>query len=288
MLISIRHVTRYRYDAPARYNVQCLRLSPCALESQHVVSWEIKAPGFQKGSKFRDGFGNTVHLVSLSQPHDELVIEAEGVVETADRAGVLRGYIEVAPTRVYERVTELTKPDEAIRKLAEGIKGDDPISRLHALMHKVREEVRYEKGATDAATSAAEALKRGSGVCQDHTHVFISAARVLGYPARYVNGYFVASDDPDESSEAAHAWAEAHVGAIGWIGFDPANGFCPTDRYVRVACGLDAHSAPFVRGSRSGGLQETLDVVVRVQQQAGGQQQQQNGGGQQQQQGGRS
>jgi transglutaminase-like putative cysteine protease len=294
MLIEIRHVTRYRYDQQARYNVQSLRLTPCALESQRIVAWEIKAPGIERAAKFRDGFGNTVHVTSLASPHDEVVIEASGLVETFDRAGVLKGYAEVAPTRVFMRETPLTEPDEAIRALAAGIKDADPIGRLHELMHTVREKVGYEIGATHARTTAAEALQRGSGVCQDHAHVFVSAARVLGYPARYVAGYFVAGDDPTcEASEAAHAWAEAFVPALGWIGFDAANGFCPTDRYVRVACGLDAQSAAPVRGSRSGGREETLDVVVEVQQQqqaqsqsqslsASGQQQKQGGGQQQQ------
>lgn len=286
MLISIRHVTRYRYDAEARYNVQALRLTPCTFDSQRIVDWRITAPGIDNAGKFRDGFANIVHLTSLAGAHDSIEIAAEGVVETEDRAGVLRGFSEVAPTRVYMRDTPLTLPDAAIRKLAADAGGDDPVGRLHNLMHAVREAVKYEVGATSATTTAAEALQGGAGVCQDHAHVFISAARSLGYPARYVSGYFVAGDDPTcEASEAAHAWAEAHVGSIGWIGFDPANGYCPTDRYVRVAAGLDAQGAAFIRGSRTGGREEKLDVVVDVQQKVGqSQQQQQAGMGQSQQQ----
>ena len=49
-------------------------------------------------------------------------------------------------------------------------------------------------GITDAHTSAAEALADGKGVCQDHAHIFISAARTLGIPARYVTGYLVMDD----------------------------------------------------------------------------------------------
>ena len=90
-------------------------------------------------------------------------------------------------------------------------------------------------------TSAAEALKAGRGVCQDHAHVFISAARLMGVPARYVNGYFVTGGE--SASEAQHAWAEACIDGLGWLGFDPANQVCPTERYVRLACGLDAASA---------------------------------------------
>jgi transglutaminase-like putative cysteine protease len=137
---------------------------------------------------------------------------------------------------------------------------------MHVLMNAVRDKVDYVIGVTDAHTSAAEALSDGQGVCQDHAHIFISAARVMGVPARYVNGYFLT--DTDEPSEAHHAWAEAYIEGLGWLGFDPANGICPTDHYVRLACGLDAGSAAPIRGTRRGGTDEVLDVLVEVQQQS--------------------
>jgi transglutaminase-like putative cysteine protease len=130
----------------------------------------------------------------------------------------------------------------------------------------VHERVAYVIGATHVHTSAAEALKDGMGVYQDHAHIFISAARALGLPARYVSGYFLT--DSDEPSEAHHAWAEVWIKGLGWLGFDPANRLCPTDRYVRLACGLDSASAAPVRGTRRGGVQEVLDVTVEVQQQS--------------------
>ncbi len=264
MLITVRHVTRYTYAAPARYQVQSLRLTPCNFESQRVLSWSVKAPNIDKAVRFRDGFGNVGHLLSVIEPTDEIVVEASGVVETSDRAGVVRGLLEVAPTRVYLRETPITQADAAIRALAAAAPGTDALSRLHGLMHAVRDAVAYRIGVTGAHTTAAEALAAGEGVCQDHAHIFIAAARVLGIPARYVSGYFLAGGD--EPSEAAHAWAESHVEGIGWIAFDPANRFCPTDHYVRVAGGLDAASAAPVRGTRAGGQAESLDVTVEVQQ----------------------
>ena len=39
-----------------------------------------------------------------------------------------------------------------------------------------------------------QALAQGKGVCQDHAHVFVSAARTLGIPARYVAGYLLADE----------------------------------------------------------------------------------------------
>jgi transglutaminase-like putative cysteine protease len=123
--------------------------------------------------------------------------------------------------------------------------------------------MRFDVGTTDATTPAAQAFALGHGVCQDHAHVFIAASRSLGFPTRYVSGYLLRSDGT-VIQEAGHAWAEAHVPGLGWVGFDPANGVSPTDAYVRVAVGLDYLGAAPVRGTRYGGGEEILDVHVRV------------------------
>lgn len=266
LLISISHVTRYTLAAPAHYSVQSLRLTPPTFDGQKVVSWDIEMPHIEDAVQFRDCFGNMVHLVAIPEPHSAITITARGIVETQDRNGSVRGLLETTPIRVFKRETPTTAPDEAIRALAAGIEGKGALERMHALMTAVTDGVEYIVGVTDAHTSAAEALREGRGVCQDHAHIFISAARVLGVPARYVNGYFVTGGD--EPAEAHHAWAEVWIDGLGWLGFDPANGLCPTERYIRLACGLDSGSAAPIRGTRRGGVEEVLDVVVEVQQQS--------------------
>lgn len=274
MLIEIRHQTTYSYSTSARYAIQTLRLTPPSFEGQEVLRWTISAPGFERAVEFRDGFGNITHLTTLNAEHDGITIEASGVVETEDRCGIVRGLTEVAPRRVFLRETPVTKPDKAIRDLARKVSGgkqpSDTLDCLHALMREVREAITYEIGTTHEHTSAAEALAAGTGVCQDHAHVFISAARAIGIPARYVNGYFLSGTLAP--SEAHHAWAEAWIEGLGWVGFDPANGMCPTDRYVRLAWGFDAATAAPIRGTQRGGEQEALDVKVEVEQQGGQQQ----------------
>jgi len=270
MLVSIGHVTRYKYSTPALYSIHTLRMTPPSFEGQRVLSWRVEMPDIEHAVRFRDAFGNVCHLVSIPRPHAEIAIIARGTVETNDKAGFVRGMTEVAPTRIYRRQTPKTAPDASIRALTEDLKAPDRIDRLHELMQVIGERVSYEVGATNAHTSAAEALRDGRGVCQDHAHVFISAVRLMGLPARYVSGYFVAGDEP---SEAQHAWAEVFIDGLGWLGFDPANQLCPTDRYVRLACGPDAAAAAPITGNRRGGMDEVLDVFVEVQQQSSAQQQ---------------
>lgn len=266
MLISIRHVTRYSYTDPASYTIQSLRLTPASFRGQRVRNWQVHVPGAGPALSFKDGFGNVVHLVTINAPHDGLSIEASGTVETEDCNGVVAELPKVTPPRVFLKETPQTRPDAAIRALATSVEGKEPLERLHALLGAVRDRVEYVTGVSDAHTGAAEALADGKGVCQDHAHIFISAARTLGIPARYVTGYLVLAER--SVSEAHHAWAEAWVEGLGWVAFDIANRVCPTDRYVRLAAGLDAGYAAPIIGSRRGGAGEKLDVSVEVQQQS--------------------
>ncbi len=258
MLISVQHRTHYVYDVEARYAIQSLRLAPLSYMGQRVLEWSVSCPGSDNTLRFRDCYGNNMLQVTTLAPHTEITIEVKGLVETDDKAGMVVGLAEVTPTRVFQRVTPQTEADAAIRDLALTSSGNDIISRLHHLMDLVRNAVDYEPGATHAHTSAAEALGDGKGVCQDHAHIMIAAARALGLPARYVTGYLLGE------AEAGHAWAEIHVERLGWVGFDPTNRICPTDHYVRVACGLDALSATPIRGIRRGGGSQAMKVDVEV------------------------
>jgi len=166
---------------------------------------------------------------------------------------------------VFLRDTALTAPDAAIRDFARdaGARAKGHIDVMHAVMNGIRERLRFETDATDTGTSAVEAFHHNHGVCQDFAHVFVAAVRHLGIPARYVSGYMRRIDGENDQA-AGHAWAEALIDDIGWVGFDPANGISPTDAYLRVAMGLDYLGAAPVRGARHGGGGETLAVRVQV------------------------
>jgi len=261
MLISVRHITRYAYAEPVSYAIQSLRLTPAPFKGHRIVDWRVHVAGAGQPLQFRDGFGNLVHLITVG-PHHNLTIDASGTVETADSNGVVDGLADPSPPRIYLRETPQTRPEPAIRELARCVAASDRLGGLHALASAIRNGVDYMPGITDAHTNAAEALAEGKGVCQDHAHIFIAAARSLGIPARYVTGYLLL-EEPAPAT-AHHAWAEAWVEDLGWVGFDVANRICPTDRYVRLAAGLDAKGAAPISGSRRGGETERLDVSVEV------------------------
>lgn len=263
MRLRIFHETRYVYDEPARSLIQVMRMTPRSHDGQHVRRWRIE-PSVDGAMRAKeDSFGNLVHVFSADESLTEIVVRVSGEVDTFDTHGVVSGSLERVPDPFYLRETPLTALDEPLREFAAGFAGRDGLAQLHDLNAAVQATVAYDKEPTHAATTAAEAFALRRGVCQDLTHVFIAAARALGHPARYVSGYFFRADGVVEQ-EAGHAWAEAKVPHLGWVGFDPANGVGVGPQHLRVAVGLDYLGAAPIRGSRWGGGVETLAVRLRV------------------------
>lgn len=273
MRIRIDYETRYAYAAAARFIVQSLRVTPRSSESQQVLDWRIETDVDARLRRSEDTFGNIVHTLYTERPTDRLTIRVSGEASTADTGGVLRGAPERLSPLVYLRDSPLTHADAALRALADEAGEGETLDRLHRLMGLIHERVAFLVGATTPDHTAADAYAQRQGVCQDHAQIFIACARRMGVPARYVSGHLHRSDGLIDQ-DAAHAWAEAHVEGLGWVGFDPANGVCPTEHYVRVAGGLDALGASPFRGRSFGGLGETLSVALRVREMQQGQQQQ--------------
>lgn len=268
MRIGIAHDTVYRYDSAPRGVIQTLRLTPRNHEGQHVVRWRIDLSVDCLLTEQEDAFGNLTHSFTADGPFDALTIHVEGVVDTQDTHGVVRGTVERFPPSLYLRETPLTRPDAAIGDYAQALRaaaGGDTLSLLHALLTRLHAELVFDTDPTHTATTAAEAFALKRGVCQDLTHIFIAVARSLDIPARYIGGYFRRADGVVDQ-DAGHAWAEAFVPDLGWVAFDPANGISATDAHVRVAVGLDYLGAAPVRGTRYGGSGEALAVKVQVDQ----------------------
>jgi transglutaminase-like putative cysteine protease len=267
MRIKVRHETRYTYSEPASSALQLLRMTPRPFDGQFVRRWRIEVDADARLDKDEDAYGNITHLIYVTGPVETVRIVINGEVDTADTSGIIRGTAERLPVRLFLRETPLTVASPAIREMATAclaaVEGDR-LAALHRITSEIHRQMTFTIGATSTATSAAESFKSGAGVCQDFAHIFVAAARSLGVPARYVGGYYLRTDMVDQG--AGHGWAEAHVDRIGWIGFDPAQGMCLTDRYVRVATGLDYLDASPVRGARFGGAEEALAVAIQIQQ----------------------
>src|SRR5438445_12220331 len=240
-------------------------MTPCSHDGQYVAELQIDVSTDTKLDTHEDAFGNVTHVLSCG-PVGDIKITAEGLIETHDTGGVLRGADERFPAGMFLRATDLTGVNPAMTAVARQLRAEsesDTLGFLHTLMTQISEHMTFDEDPTNSGTSAAEAFTLKRGVCQDYAHIFIACARTGGVPARFVSGHFLRSDGM-VNQDAGHAWAEAYVPDLGWVGFDPANSICATDAHVRVAIGLDYLGAAPVRGTRYGGGGEALDVAVRV------------------------
>lgn len=264
MRLKIAHHTHYSYDRPVPYALLQLRVIPKPTAGQKILSWRTTLEGAQQEVAFTDQHNNHVELLQSDPGCRTVSIRSEGEVETADVSGVVGQHGGYAPLWYFMRSTGHTKAGPNIRNLVKTLGKDfeNDISRLHGLSALILSKVAYEAGRTDFETLGERALEAGHGVCQDHAHIFLSAARLMGYPARYVSGYLLMDDRIEQN--AGHAWAEAHVDGLGWVGFDVSNGISPDARYVRVATGLDYDEAAPISGMVFGGAKESLSVAITV------------------------
>lgn len=263
--LHLRHTTHYAFSQPVVHALQRLRLTPKETQGQRIIEWQMRFDNAATELEYDDQHFNHVTLIGLTPGAREVTVTCEGVVETEDNAGVIGRHSGHLPLWSFLRQTALTRPGAKLRALlreAQGAGGDAPLDFLHSLSGLIRERVAYETGRTHSATTAEEAVGQAAGVCQDHAHIFIGAARASGIPARYVSGYLLMDDRIEQ--EATHAWAEAHVEGLGWVGFDVSNGISPDPRYVRVATGSDYRDAAPVTGISFGGAEQVLTVGVAV------------------------
>jgi transglutaminase-like putative cysteine protease len=263
--IRISHDAVYTYDQPVRSVTAALRVMPRDHEGQLVVSWRIEPSVDGRLRSSEDAHGNLVHHFQADGPFDTLAIHIEGIVETTDATGFVRGAANPMPTEVYLRDTALTQPDEAMilfaRKLDRGDKSS--LEKLHALMDALHSEFKIEAQSEAPPTASSAAFGLRAGTATDLAHIFCGCARELGMPVRLVAGY-LALDRAGQLSGTRHTWVEAHVPDYGWIAFDPSIDLCPGEHHVRVAVGLDLADASPFRQARIGGGGETSHTAVSV------------------------
>jgi transglutaminase-like putative cysteine protease len=257
MKLNVSHKTQYTYAQQVKHSTQYLRLTPQDSRRQKIIHWDLTLP--EEATRTLDAYGNVLHVLTLDQPHQTITVEANGVVELEenvedDQCGHL------SPL-VFLRTSPLTQADGAIRDFANSYyREQSPHESLCNLMGELLLKMPYTPGSTSVNDTAAHAFSSEQGVCQDHTHVFLSCCRALGIPARYVSGYLYSEDS---THVAMHAWAEAWVNDQ-WQSFDVTNGTSNPNQHLKLAVGIDYLDACPIRGIRAGGGSEDMQTAADV------------------------
>ncbi|MEI9996332.1 MAG: transglutaminase family protein [Rhizomicrobium sp.] len=280
MFYSIRHVTRFRYSRPVRESVMELRMQPRSEGPQSLRSFQLATNPRAQLYAYTDHLGNAVYHFNVLRDHEELRIEAQAVVEIGvipalpERADALEWgrfnaynltdeHFDLMESSTYATLTPLLRGFIAAHGLDKP--QGDPLSALKHLRKVIYDSFEYTAGITDAHSPIDVALKAGRGVCQDFAHIMIAVARSWGIPCRYVSGYLHHGRGSDRSGEdATHAWVEAYLPSLGWVGLDPTNDIMPAERHIRAAVGRDYADVPPTRGTYKGGAESELAIAVAV------------------------
>lgn len=269
MKLHVKHTTDYRYSAPLRYALQTLWLTPQSGPAQTVDFWSLGAP--EKLFEQTDAFGNVVQSYTFVGTDADNVrwslVNAAGQVDTLGVAQFTDAP-NLPPPYFYLRGTPLAEPHFTLAEfgrqaIAQSIDGTANLQELLALSAHIMGAVSYKKDSSDVTTTALQAFKAGNGVCQDQAHVMIAVCRSLGYPARYVSGYFYAANAPDLAS---HAWVDVclNVATRQWVSIDVTHACLTDDRHIRLAMGGDYNACPPAKGVRQGGGEESMSVVITI------------------------
>lgn len=284
---KLHHVTLFSYDGPVSESYNELRLRPRHDDRQTCVSFRITTEPHSKAAAHLDYFGNWVHQFHILPEHRKLRVESESVIlvhppAPADGPKVklteldeMRDSLEeehfdwLSATRYCPRLEAL---NELIRE-AEGLSDGTVHGFSESASTLIHEQFKYQPGATHVNSSVEDSLANRAGVCQDFAHLLLSLLRMRGIPARYVSGYLIPRATLDAQAamerviggQASHAWVQAFIPEMGWIGLDPTAGNFAEDRHVYIAWGRDYGDVPPVRGVYKGhaGQNLSVDVLVR-------------------------
>ena len=282
MQYAIRHISHFRYETPISQSLMEVRTHPRTEAQQYCYSFELSVTPHAQVFSYQDYDGNTIHHFDLPARHDELRLESRSLVEVRepdplppalgadawdrlDAEAAASGALEMTLPSAFAR------PTDRLRQLADELevrRHDDPLTLLLRTTGRMRETFDYSRRSTHARSPIDDALAMRKGVCQDFAHIFIALARSVGIPCRYVSGYLFhrTGDDGDDRSaeDGSHAWVEALLPDLGWIGFDPTNNLVARERHIRVAVGRDYADVPPTRGVYKGKTRSELRVGVQV------------------------
>jgi transglutaminase-like putative cysteine protease len=280
MHLSINHVTKFRYCAAITESIMELRMEPLTEGPQRCLKFDLGLKPAARVTSYRDHFGNAVHHFDIPGRHTQLVINAKSHIESlphpappeslgAGAWDALDALVDGGDYWDMLMPSHFARPTDALLDFARELdvrRRDDPLTVLRELNAAIYNAFDYVPQSTTVDSPIDEALGARKGVCQDYSNIMIALVRRLRVPCRYVSGYLFHRVEYNDRSaqDATHAWVEALLPELGWVGFDPTNNLLAGQRHIRVAVGRDYSDVPPTRGVFKGTAESELSVAVQV------------------------
>lgn len=282
MQLCTRHRTHYQYVGQSSSSHNEIRLRPVTNDEQRCLEYKVTVS--PKTSVFEyETIGGLVNHFAVNEPHGELDVVAESVVETVPRNPFesldllakdmdwyenkrrKQRYSEfLAESHYVQFLPETHAINEEVFEKAE----DNTATYLLELKSLIFDRFKYQPNATSVHSMLHEVLELKAGVCQDFSHLMIACCRQAWIPARYVSGYLYLGEQQEllGGTEATHAWIEALLPSGRWVAIDPTNDILVDERYIKVHVGRDYSDVTPMKGVYTGYGTESMTVTVAVQQ----------------------
>jgi transglutaminase-like putative cysteine protease len=282
MFYAIRHFTRYRYSRSVWQSMMEVRMHPRSEGNQRCFVFQLSVNPGARIFGYTDSYGNLVHHFDLPSRHGQLTIISDALVNIDAQPSIpevmeYEGWQELEDLVEKKDYWDMLMPSHFARsspeleQLAGEIgaterKGRSPLAFLRDITSGVHRSFSYVKKSTAVNSPIEDALRSRQGVCQDFAHIMIALVRNASIPCRYVSGYIYHSTENEHPAEegATHAWLEALLPRLGWVGFDPTINRLAGDKHIRTAIGRDYADVPPTMGMMKGKAETQLQVRVRV------------------------
>jgi len=288
-ILSIRHLTRYRYRNPVGLGEHRMMFRPREGHDQRILSHDIRiSPTPARLRSVHDVFGNSVGVVGFKGRARELSFESFVRLEHtplpafADIDGEIELYTGAMPFAYSpDDLPDLAQSMQRLHPDPQGIVdqwarrfvhrvGSTPLQTLLSEMTQaIYAEFKYSKRLEMGSQTPIQTLELRSGSCRDYAILMIEAVRSLGLAARFVSGYIYS---PHASAAHrgriggghTHAWVRVYLPACGWVEFDPTNGIVGNADLVRVAIARDPRQAVPLHGTWAGSAADYIGMDVEV------------------------
>jgi transglutaminase-like putative cysteine protease len=282
MFYAIRHFTRYRYSHLVWQSMMEVRMHPRSEGNQRCFVFQLSVNPKARIFSYTDTYGNLVHHFDLPARHGQLTIISDALVNIDaqppvpelmhyDRWNDLEQTIEKEDYWDMLMPSHFARTSPALEELAKEIgvterEGRSPLAFLQDLVAGLHRSFSYVKKSTAVNSPIEQALRSRQGVCQDFAHIMIALVRNAGIPCRYVSGYLYHGGENSHPAAdgATHAWVEALLPGVGWVGFDPTINRLAGEKHIRTAIGRDYADVPPTMGVMKGKVETQLQVRVRV------------------------
>ncbi|MEI9989815.1 MAG: transglutaminase family protein [Rhizomicrobium sp.] len=285
-VLSVRHLTRYRYARPVAFGEHRMMFRPRESFDQHVLESVLRITPKPSSIRYiHDAFGNTIGIARFESKARELTFESinrlellpEHALDTPDDREGAHAY-----PFVYDAVDEPDlapsktpihpDPDGVLaawsRRFLEGLTKVDAPHALAAMTLAIHDELKYEARHTGPPRTPLETLALGRGTCRDFAVLMMEAARSLGLATRFVSGYLYVPEREDRPAHRGggntHAWVRVFLPSGGWAEFDPTNGLVGNRDLIRVAVVRDPVQAVPLSGVWDGEADDYLGMDVEV------------------------